>query len=107
MPRVVVLAGDGIGPEICASAVDVLQQVAPDVELDYQLLGGGAYDQTGSPFPDATREAVMNCDAVLLGTVGGAQNSSWNSLPRPLRPSRACCNCAKRWASTPICARSR
>ncbi|GAA4007468.1 3-isopropylmalate dehydrogenase [Deinococcus rubellus] len=86
MPRVVVLPGDGIGPEVCASAAEVLQKVAPDVELDYQLLGGGAYDQTGSPFPDATREAVMNCDAVLLGTVGGAQNSPWNALPRPLRP---------------------
>ncbi|TSA86839.1 3-isopropylmalate dehydrogenase [Deinococcus detaillensis] len=86
MPKVVVLPGDGIGPEVCASAVEVLQKVAPDVQLEYHLLGGGAYDQTGSPFPDATREAVLSCDAVLLGTVGGAQNSPWNSLPRPLRP---------------------
>lgn len=85
-PKIVVLPGDGIGPEVCASAVEVLQKVAPDVELDYHLLGGGAYDQTGSPFPDATREAVLSCDAVLLGTVGGAQNSPWNTLPRPLRP---------------------
>ena len=80
------LPGDGIGPEVCQSAVEVLKKVAPDIELEYHLLGGGAYDQTGSPFPDATREAVTNCDAVLLGTVGGAQNSPWNSLPRPLRP---------------------
>ncbi|AWN22723.1 3-isopropylmalate dehydrogenase [Deinococcus irradiatisoli] len=86
MPNVVVLAGDGIGPEVCASAVEVLRAVAPDVELEHHLLGGGAYDQTGSPFPDATRQAVLACDAVLLGTVGGAQNSPWNSLPRPLRP---------------------
>ncbi|WP_293911994.1 3-isopropylmalate dehydrogenase [Deinococcus sp.] len=86
MSKVVVLAGDGIGPEVCASAVQVLQHLAPDVQIEHALLGGGAYDLTGSPFPGATREAVLACDAVLLGTVGGAQNSPWNSLPRALRP---------------------
>lgn len=86
MPKVVLLSGDGIGPEVCAEAVKVLQTVAPDVTIEPQLLGGIAYERTGKPFPEATEAAIKEADAVLLGTVGGAHNSPWNALPRPLRP---------------------
>lgn len=86
MPKVVLLSGDGIGPEVCAEAVKVLQTVAPDVTIEPQLIGGIAYQTVGNPFPYATETAVQEADAVLLGTVGGPHNSPWNSLPRPLRP---------------------
>ncbi|ADV67164.1 3-isopropylmalate dehydrogenase [Deinococcus maricopensis] len=83
MPKVVVLAGDGIGPEVTAAAVEVLREVAPDVTLEEHLIGGVAVDAHGSPFPDVTRDAVLGADAVLLGTVGGPK---WDGNPRPLRP---------------------
>ncbi len=86
MPKIVLLSGDGIGPEVCAEAVQVLQAVAPDVTVEPQAIGGVAYEQTGQPFPKRTESAVAEADAVLLGTVGGAHNSPWNALPRPLRP---------------------
>ncbi|WP_102126649.1 3-isopropylmalate dehydrogenase [Deinococcus planocerae] len=86
MPKVVTLPGDGIGPEVTAAAVEVLREVAPDVTVEEHAIGGGAYDTSGDPFPQRTRDALKDADAVLLGTVGGPQNSPWNSLPRHLRP---------------------
>ena len=86
MPKIVTLPGDGIGPEVTAAAVAVLREAAPDLTFEEHLLGGIAIDQTGEPFPQATRDALKGADAVLLGTVGGPQNSPWNALPRPLRP---------------------
>jgi len=86
MPKVVTLPGDGIGPEVTAAAVAVLREVAPDLTFEEHLLGGAAIEATGEPFPQATRDALKTADAVLLGTVGGAQNSPWNQLPRHLRP---------------------
>ncbi|WP_272976236.1 3-isopropylmalate dehydrogenase [Deinococcus geothermalis] len=86
MPKVVTLPGDGIGPEVTAAAVEVLCEVAPDIHIEEHAIGGAAYEQFGDPFPQRTRDALGDADAVLLGTVGGAQNSPWNSLPRPLRP---------------------
>ncbi|MBZ9753063.1 3-isopropylmalate dehydrogenase [Deinococcus sp. HMF7620] len=86
MSKVVTLPGDGIGPEITAAAVAVLREVAPDLTLEEHAIGGGAYDQYGDPLPPRTRDALKDADAVLLGTVGGAHDSPWNSLPRALRP---------------------
>ncbi|GHF31602.1 3-isopropylmalate dehydrogenase [Deinococcus metalli] len=86
MPKVVTLPGDGIGPEVTAAAVQVLREVAPDVQIEEHAIGGVAYDTYGEPFPQRTRDALQGADAVLLGTVGGAQDSVWNTLPRPLRP---------------------
>lgn len=86
MPKIVTLPGDGIGPEVTAAAVQVLREVAPDLTIEEQLIGGAAIEATGEPFPAATREAVRGADAVLLGTVGGPQDSPWNRLPRPQRP---------------------
>lgn len=86
MPKIVVLPGDGIGPEIVASALEVLKVVAPDLEYDEHKFGGASIDAHGEPFTAATQEAVKTADAVLLGSIGGAQDSHWNTLPRHLRP---------------------
>ncbi|MBB6014929.1 3-isopropylmalate dehydrogenase [Deinococcus radiopugnans] len=86
MPKIITLPGDGIGPEVTAAAVEVLREVAPDLTFEEHAIGGAAYDAHGDPFPQRTRDALEHADAVLLGTVGGAQNSPWNSLPRPMRP---------------------
>ncbi|WP_425145771.1 3-isopropylmalate dehydrogenase [Deinococcus sp.] len=86
MPKIMTLPGDGIGPEVTAAAVAVLREVAPDLSFEEHPLGGVAIEQSGEPFPQATQDALKGADAVLLGTVGGAQNSPWNALPRHLRP---------------------
>ncbi|WP_309719564.1 3-isopropylmalate dehydrogenase [Armatimonas sp.] len=86
MPKVAVLPGDGIGPEIVAEAIRVLRVVAPDIELTEALVGGAAYDATGHPLPDATLELCKASDAILLGAVGGPK---WDVIPDPnLRPER-------------------
>lgn len=86
MPKVAVLPGDGIGPEIVAEAVSVLNLVAPDVTTEQALVGGCAYDATGHPLPPATLELCRGSDAVLLGAVGGPK---WDTIPDPdLRPER-------------------
>ena len=68
--RVVCLPGDGIGPEVTASARAVLAVLAPDVELEDRLFGGSAILETGTPLPDETLAACKQADAVLLGAVG-------------------------------------
>ncbi|MDA8193070.1 MAG: 3-isopropylmalate dehydrogenase [Thermaerobacter sp.] len=73
--RLVVLAGDGIGPEVTEAALQVLDEVRRQagfsVEIVHGLLGGVAIDAAGSPFPEATRNLVDAGDPVLLGAVGG------------------------------------
>ena len=86
MPKIITLPGDGIGPEVTLAAVAVLREVAPDLTFEEHLLGGAAIEATGQPFPQATQDALKGADAVLLGTVGGPQNSPWNALARHLRP---------------------
>jgi 3-isopropylmalate dehydrogenase len=87
--RITLLPGDGIGPEIIAEAVKVLeclrQDHGLDATLDDGLLGGCAVDALGSPYPDATRRQAHEADAILLGAVGGPK---WESMDRPLRPER-------------------
>ncbi len=86
--KILVLPGDGIGQEIMAEAVKVLnhlQNDGLDVELDEALVGGTAYDETGSPLPEATLEKARGADAVLLGAVGGVK---WESLDYSVRPER-------------------
>ncbi len=68
--RVVCLPGDGIGPEVLASAREVLAALAPDLELEDRPFGGGAILELGTPLPDETLEACRGADAVLLGAVG-------------------------------------
>jgi len=83
--KICVLPGDGIGPEIIAQAVRVLNSLDLKFELEEALLGGAAVDATGTPYPEATQKLAREADAVLLGAVGGPQ---WDSLPREKRPER-------------------
>jgi len=85
--RVVGLPGDGIGPEVYASACGVLDMLRQShdlhVELDEQLIGGAAVDQAGTPLPQQTIDACRRADAALLGAVGGPK---WDSYPADQRP---------------------
>ena len=86
--KIAVLPGDGIGPEIVAEAVKVLNALKKDgldIELEYGLIGGAAYDETGTPFPDETLVLSKAADAVLLGAVGGYK---WESLDISVRPEK-------------------
>ncbi|MEA3222023.1 MAG: 3-isopropylmalate dehydrogenase [Thermodesulfobacteriota bacterium] len=81
--KIVVLPGDGIGKDVANSAADVLKEIVHDIELDYALIGGCAYDATGTPLPDETIDKVKKADAVLMGAVGGAK---WDKLDYNLKP---------------------
>lgn len=87
--KILILPGDGIGPEIIAETAKVLaclrQEQGLDVTLEYGLLGGSAVDAHGSPYPEETRRQARAADAILLGAVGGPK---WDKLDRPLRPER-------------------
>jgi len=88
MKKILVLPGDGIGPEIVAEAVKVLDYLKADglaVELEHGLVGGSAYDAMGHPLPEDTLNQARAADAILLGAVGGPQ---YESLERPLRPEQ-------------------
>jgi len=87
--RILVLPGDGIGPEIVNEAMKVLDRVAElegmDLAIDEGLIGGAAYDAVGHPYPEATQQMAREADAILLGAVGGPQ---YEALERELRPER-------------------
>ncbi len=89
MSKVLILPGDGIGQEIVAQALKVInflnQHHALNMQLVHGLVGGAAYDETLSPLPQATLDVAHKCDSILLGAVGGYQ---WESLERDLRPER-------------------
>ena len=84
---ITLLPGDGIGPEVIAGAVAVLKVVQDKTGLSFTtreaLFGGCAYDATGDPFPEATKELCLSGDAVLLGAVGGPK---WDNLSPDKRP---------------------
>ncbi len=83
--KICVLPGDGIGPEIMAEALRVLDALKLGFQMEEALLGGCAVDATGNPYPDATSKLARESDAVLLGAVGGPK---WDNLPREQRPER-------------------
>ena len=89
MPNVVLLSGDGIGPEIMAEASRVLDRVNVQFSLglntEHCLIGGAAIDATGEPLPDETLAKAKQSDAVLLGAVGGPK---WDALPMDKRPEK-------------------
>jgi len=88
MKHIAILNGDGIGPEIVAQAVKVLDKLIEqglDVSYEYAKLGGEAYDAYGLPYPSQTKQIVRKADAVLLGAVGSPK---YDDLDRPLRPER-------------------
>ncbi|MCL2589725.1 MAG: 3-isopropylmalate dehydrogenase [Betaproteobacteria bacterium] len=83
--KICILPGDGIGPEITAEAVRVLEALSLGFEMEIALLGGAAVDATGNPYPEATQKLAAEAGAVLLGAVGGPK---WDTLPREQRPER-------------------
>ena len=84
------IGGDGIGPEVTAWAVKILDKVGVDSGFRFKWVnlqaGGCAIDSTGEPLPRETLDAARACDAVLLGAVGGPR---WETLPGHLLPERA------------------
>jgi 3-isopropylmalate dehydrogenase len=87
--NILVLSGDGIGPEVTAQAVRILewfnQNQGTDFNVDYALIGGAAYDETGHPLPQETIDKAKASDAVLLGAVGGPK---WEPLDISVRPEK-------------------
>ena len=84
--KIAVLPGDGIGPEIVAQAVRVLQALGPKFDLEEAPVGGAAYDVAGHPLPPATLELAKKADAILFGAVG---DWKYDTLARELRPEQA------------------
>ncbi len=89
MNTVLLIEGDGIGPEVVGEAHKVLDAVARrhglDLRYEQALLGGAAIDATGVPLPEATLEAAKRSDAILFGAIGGPQ---WDALDRAVRPEK-------------------
>ena len=86
--KIAVLPGDGIGPEIVAQAVKVLNVLSSDglnLEMEEAPIGGAGYDVAGDPLPETTLDLARDSDAVLLGAVGGPK---YDTLPRDKRPER-------------------
>jgi 3-isopropylmalate dehydrogenase len=87
--KIAVLPGDGIGTEIVAEALKVLDVLQQDfglrIETEEALIGGAAFDATGTPFPETTLTLCRQADSVLLGAVGGPK---WEPLDYSVRPER-------------------
>src|SRR5579863_8049593 len=85
--KILVVAGDGIGPEVTGEAVAVLKQIAQQGGHEFTFaekrLGGVAIVQDGTPLPKDTLDAALDSDAVLLGAVGG---NEFNAMPPDKRP---------------------
>ena len=84
--KIAVLPGDGIGPEIVAEAVKVLNALDLDIEMESAPVGGAAYEAAGHPLPPATLKRAQEADAILFGAVG---DWKYDTLDRPLRPEQA------------------
>lgn len=86
---IAVLDGDGIGPEICAGAIKVLNAVGAKYGHQFTFkhypIGGCAIDECGDPLPRATAEGCLAADSVLLGAVGGYK---WDDMPVDKRPEK-------------------
>src|SRR5271165_1480275 len=84
---IVLLPGDGIGPEVTRSAANVLQECAREFQHQFRFIempiGGAAIEKTGNPLPNETLDACRKADAVFLGAVGGPK---WDALPVGKRP---------------------
>src|SRR5205085_3300209 len=80
------LPGDGIGPEVIAQVRRVAERLTPDLKLEERAFGGASYDQFGVPITEEAVEAALESDAVLMGAVGGPK---WAGVPRDKRPEAA------------------
>ncbi len=83
MPTLLLLPGDGIGPEVCAEVRRVAAALTPDIAIDEGIYGGTSYDAYGTPLTEAVLTRALAADAVLMGAVGGPQ---WAGVARHLRP---------------------
>lgn len=85
--KILLLPGDGIGPEVMAAGERVLRAMFDKLKLDvalvYGIIGGDAYEKTGEPLPEETIQQALDSHAVLLGAVGGP---AWNDVPFEKRP---------------------
>ena len=90
MPKIAILPGDGIGPEVAEQAVRVIEAINTKHNTGFECptapMGGAAYDLHGHPLPPETLALAQECDAVLLGAVGGPK---WEAIQREHRPERA------------------
>ncbi|PAT34646.1 3-isopropylmalate dehydrogenase [Vandammella animalimorsus] len=84
--KIAILPGDGIGTEIVAEAVKVLQALGLPLEMEQALVGGAAYAAHGHPLPEATLKLAKQADAILFGAVG---DFKYDTLERHLRPEQA------------------
>ena len=88
--NILVLPGDGIGPEVCNEAIKVINHLNDIYKLDILIeefaVGGSAYEEFGNPLPEDTLKAAKGADAILLGAVGGPK---WDNIDYELRPERA------------------
>jgi 3-isopropylmalate dehydrogenase len=84
--KIAVLPGDGIGTEIVAEAVKVLNVLDLKFEMETALVGGAAYEAHGHPLPESTLKLAKEADAILFGAVG---DWKYDKLDRPLRPEQA------------------
>ncbi|MDU7587714.1 MAG: 3-isopropylmalate dehydrogenase [Acidovorax sp.] len=84
--KIAVLPGDGIGPEIVAEAVKVLEALDLKLEMEIAPVGGAAYEAAGHPLPESTLNLAQSADAILFGAVG---DWKYDTLDRPLRPEQA------------------
>ncbi len=83
MSTLLLLPGDGIGPEVCAEVRRVAEALTPDLSIDERDFGGASYDAHGVPITDETVAAALSADAVLMGAVGGPK---WTGVERAKRP---------------------
>src|SRR5690554_2416141 len=87
--QILLLPGDGIGPEITTEAEKVLNAAIErfdlDITTDTALVGGAAYDATGEPLPEETLTKAKAADAILFGAIGGPK---WDTIERSKRPER-------------------
>jgi 3-isopropylmalate dehydrogenase len=84
MKNILILPGDGIGPEVTGQAVKIINKIG-GFNLTYAHLGGAGYEASGHPFPEETKAKAKESDAILLGAVGGPK---WDNLDFALKPER-------------------
>jgi 3-isopropylmalate dehydrogenase len=84
--QILLLPGDGIGPEIMAEVEKLLSAFPSDVIIDKALIGGSAIDETGQPLPLETLQKAQSADCIVMGAVGGPK---WDSVDNAIRPEKA------------------
>lgn len=85
MHRILLLPGDGIGPEVMAQGKKILDHFKDFLSYEEGFIGGAAIDACGTPYPEATSHQALKADAVVLGAVGGPK---WDGLPLDQRPEK-------------------